>query len=110
MLKKYTTILMATLVMSAGVAPRARASSDQSIEVLIEWNQLLQTTIPANAGLQSPRFYAMLHVAMFDAINSIERAYSPYHVRVQSSHGASTEAAAAQAAHDVLTALIGTRT
>ena len=48
----------------------------------------------------------MLHVAMFDAVNSIEDRYDPYHVRVQASHGASAEAAAAQAGHDVLAFLI----
>jgi hypothetical protein len=41
---------------------------------------------------------------MFDAINSIEETYTPYLVRVKGSHGASAEAAAAQAARDVLTA------
>ena len=48
----------------------------------------------------------MLHVAMFDAVNSIEERYRPYHVRVRASHGASSEAAAAQAAHDVLAAVL----
>jgi membrane-associated phospholipid phosphatase len=48
----------------------------------------------------------MLHVAMFDAINSIEERYQPYRVNVRASHGASSEVAAAQAAHDVLAALI----
>ena len=28
----------------------------------------------ARLGLQTPRYFAMLHVAMFDAVNSIERA------------------------------------
>jgi hypothetical protein len=42
---------------------------------------------------------------MFDAINSIEAGYTPYRVRVRGSAGASAEAAAAQAAHDVLATL-----
>ena len=54
----------------------------------------------------SPRFYAMLHIAMFDAVNAIEREYSPYVGRIRRSHGASAEAAAAQAAHDILVSLI----
>jgi hypothetical protein len=51
----------------------------------------------------------MLHIAMFDAVNAIEREYTPYRFEVRGSRGASTEAAAAQAAHDVLTALFPTQ-
>ena len=80
-------------------------ASAQDRAVVIEWNRILQATIPSTAGLQSPRYFSMLHVAMFDAINSIERGYSSYYVKVQASAGASAEAAAAQAAHDVLTGL-----
>ncbi len=43
---------------------------------------------------------------MFDAINSIERDYQRYRVQVPANPAASAEAAAAQAAHDVLVALI----
>jgi len=43
---------------------------------------------------------------MFDAVNSIERDYKRYHVLVRADRAASEEAAAAQAAHDVLVALI----
>ena len=47
----------------------------------------------------------MMHIAMFDAVNSIEGGYSSYRVRIPASRYASSEAAAAQAAHDVLVAL-----
>ena len=76
-------------------------------EVVIEWNEILQRNIPASAGLFSFRYYAMMHIAMFDAVNSIEGGYERYHVRVPAHPTASAEAAAAQAAHDVLVALIG---
>jgi hypothetical protein len=72
--------------------------------IVIQWNQVAQTQFgvgPSNAQ----RNLAILHIAMFDAINSIEEVYTPYRVQVQASHGASPEAAAAQAARDVLTAL-----
>ena len=75
-------------------------------EVVIEWNQILQANIPASAGLFSFRYYAMMHIAMFDAINSIEGGYDRYHVRIPAAGAASAQAAAAQAAHDVLAALI----
>ncbi len=80
---------------------------DDSPAVIIEWNQLLQANMPTNVpNPLLPRFYAMLHIAMFDAANAIERQYTPYHARLHANPAASAEAAAAQAGHDVLTALI----
>jgi hypothetical protein len=74
--------------------------------VVLEWNQLLQETIPPTASLAAPRFYSMMHIAMFDAANSVERDYSRYRVKLQHGSAVSAEVAAAQAAHDVLVALI----
>jgi hypothetical protein len=94
-----------TLVaLSLGIhGPRLKAHHPGA-DVVIEWNTILQSTIPASAG--APRVYAMMHIAMFDAINSIEREFRPYRVRVRAGHAASSEAAAAQAAHDILIALL----
>jgi hypothetical protein len=47
----------------------------------------------------------MTHIAMFDAINAIEREFKPYRARIRFRAGGSPEAAAAQAAHDVLVSL-----
>ena len=85
-------------------APAGRAVGTDA-DVVIEWNQLLQTTLPATIGPTSPRYYAMLHIAMFDAINAVERDYEPYRVRLHHASSGSPEAAAAQAAHDVLSGL-----
>lgn len=84
-------------------SPRVEA---QDPEVVIEWNQLLQATIPTGITIASPRYYAMLHVAMFDAINAIDGSYSPFRVNIDVPIGASADAAAAQAGHDILVALI----
>ncbi|HEU4778368.1 MAG TPA: vanadium-dependent haloperoxidase [Steroidobacteraceae bacterium] len=74
--------------------------------VITEWNKIAEGAIPASAGVTLPRTYAMMHIAMFDAVNSIDGGYTAYRVRVPAWHGASSEAAAAQAAHDVLTSLL----
>jgi hypothetical protein len=47
----------------------------------------------------------MMHIAMFDPVNAIERASEPYRVRLRPGWGGSSKAATAQAAHDVLVAL-----
>lgn len=72
--------------------------------VILEWNQIL-TDNQGAGNLYSFRQYAMLHVAMFDAVNSVRGAYTPYRVDVTGFSGASDEAAAAQAARDVMVAL-----
>src|SRR5690606_14451845 len=90
-------------VLSACVLPGAYA--DDGGDVITEWNELLQTNL-AVSPLLNPRHYAMMHIAMFNAVNSIEQRYGPYRAEVPATPGASAEAAAAQAAHDVLVALL----
>ena len=97
-----TALLGLTLVVPA--APTVRAA-DSTATVVFEWNQILQNTVPGPAGVLTPRFYALTHIAMFDAINGIERAYAPYRARLGRWGNGSAEAAAAQAAHDVLAAI-----
>jgi hypothetical protein len=98
------------LALCLGLMTVQARAGHTSAEVVVEWNQLLQTHMPSTAGLLAPRYYAVMHVAVFDAVNSIERRYSPFKARVYAHPIASTEAAAAQAAHDVLVALIPSAT
>ena len=82
-------------------------SSPAKADVVMDWNakadaigiekQLLNT---ANA-----RGQAMLHVAVFEAVNAIDKRYTPYKLNLTADRGTSREAAAASAAHDVLVAL-----
>ena len=48
------------------------------------------------------RAMSLVHAAMFDAVNAIERKYSPYAVDVRAGQAASPAAAAAAAAHGML--------
>ena len=98
---KVTALIIAVTI---GVHAGAQRSFAQTPNVVIQWNQILQTLF-GNAPGPQLRALPMMHIAVFDAINSIEDVYSPYRVQIKSSHGASAEAAAAQAARDVLTAL-----
>jgi hypothetical protein len=95
----------ATLAMAL-LAPNGREvrATEPGTGIVFEWNQILQDTIPGAGAVLAPRFYAMTHVAMFDAVNAIERDYEPYYARVPNVGGGSPAAAAAQAAHDVLAA------
>jgi membrane-associated phospholipid phosphatase len=93
---------------SDNVQPAADVAD--SANPVIEWNKTL-LTIVRTPGAQPPtihstRNFAMLHVAMFDAVNDITASFSPYLVRRSTEpQSASPVAAADQAAHDVLLAL-----
>jgi hypothetical protein len=104
--KRLTLTAIGVMLLAATVNARAARAADA--EVVYEWNEILQSTLPGTAGFQGPRIFAMMHIAIFDAVNAIERGYSPYRVMVKASSGASVDAAAAQAAHDILSALIPT--
>lgn len=82
-------------------------------DVVLQWNRVLMETVrtPGQhpATIMPVRSYAMMHAAIFDAVNSIDGSHTPYLTDVPGSQNASIEAAAAQAAHDVLAALYPTR-
>lgn len=71
----------------------------ESAEVIYEWNRLVQSVSP------NWRAYAIMHIAMFDAVNSVADVYTPFRIHVPGARGASQQVAAAQAAHDVLVSL-----
>jgi hypothetical protein len=48
---------------------------------------------------------SMLHIAMFEAVNAIERRYTPYKLTLSAARSTSKEAAAAQAARDILVSI-----
>src|SRR5688572_27982435 len=100
------TRLFGILVLLAVLTPASHraAASGTSAEVIVTWNRILQESFPTQ-GVSTVRPFSMSHIAMFDAINAIERDYDPYLVKRRSGDGGSPEAAAAQAAHDVLVAL-----
>jgi hypothetical protein len=103
---KLSTVIVAITITLHASAPRAVA---QSPNVVIQWNQTLQMLFVGTGPGIHIRSLPMMHIAMFDAINSIEEIYTPYLGQVKGSHGASAEAAAAAAARDVLTALYPTQ-
>jgi hypothetical protein len=79
-------------------------------DVVFHWNEILMQSLPSTpAPVPLFRNMALVQVAVFDAVNAIDRSYEPYAADVKASRGASKEAAAAQAAHDTLSALYPSR-
>ena len=76
-------------------------------DVVLDWNIVTMRTAaaaPFNPPLES-RNAAIVHAAMFDAVNSIVREFHHYAVRLRAPAGASPEAAAVAAAHFALVQL-----
>ena len=67
-------------------------------DVVLQWNE----QVIATGGPHLQRTLAMVHVAMFDAVNAIQPRYQPYSPLPAPPAAASIDAAAAGAAHGVL--------
>src|SRR5438270_6246598 len=78
-----------------------------SADVVLQWNQVLLDTFKADrsSAVFFGRDAAIVHTAIYDAVNDIDRSHTPLFADVKAPRGASLEAAAAQAAHDTLAAL-----
>jgi hypothetical protein len=95
-----TRCLGALILLSAAHAAQA--------DTIPDWNLITAKTLQTakgGRGLAHSRVYAMVHGAMFDAVNAIERRYHFYAADLKAAPGASPDAAAAAAAHTVLVEL-----
>jgi len=97
---------------AAWIAPVAGApiSTSQSTDPVIQWNRTLlaivRTPGAQPATIHPTRSFAVLHAAIYDAVNAIDQTHEPYAVQISGvSRQASQAAAADAAAHDVLVAL-----
>lgn len=73
-------------------------------DVVTEWNErALACTLQAKQlPFVATRTMAMVHTAIFDAVNSVEGRYTPYKVKIPAPPRSSPEAAALAAAYGVL--------
>ncbi len=102
---------LGTACSSYGASPQAAGGSlAQPVNPVVQWNRNL-LVIVRTPGAQPPtvhptRSFAIMHAAIYDAINAIDRTHQPYLVRLDGvPRSASQDAAAAAAAHQVLVAL-----
>src|SRR5439155_644923 len=85
-------------------------SAAQSVNQVLQWNRTLlvivRTPGAQPATVHPTRSFAIMHAAMYDAVNAIDGAHTPYLVHFTDvSRSASQDAAAAAAAHEVLVTL-----
>ena len=106
-----TGTTVALLAAAANLAP-ATAQATKPVSQVVQWNRMLlvivRTPGAQPATIHPTRSFAIMHGAIYDAVNAIDGTHKPYLVRLGASHFASQEAAAAAAAHEVLVNLYPT--
>lgn len=102
-MKPISRFFMATWLTVVVALSATAARSD----VIMDWNARADAIAVEKQLPNAPnaRGQAMLHIAMFEAVNAIDRRYAPYKLNLSVDRAASREAAAAAAAYDVLLAL-----
>jgi hypothetical protein len=118
-MKLHRRFVIAAIFFAAAIALGSPASgarlsepSEPHPNQVLEWNQIfIDTLIATNTpNSSSPRLGAIMHTAIFDAYNGIERRYTPLFVQnADAPRGASRRAAVIAAAYTALVGLFPSR-
>jgi membrane-associated phospholipid phosphatase len=105
----WSSLALACAALGYGASSYADPASG-SVDEVIQWNKALLTIVRTPgaqpATVHSTRSFAILHAAVYDAVNAIDASHQPYRVRIEHvSPHASQDAAAAAAAHETLITL-----
>jgi len=98
---KTGSVLIAIVALASACAGAARA------DVIMDWNVKADAIAAEKKLLPSTqaRTMSMVHVAMFEAVNAIDRRYAPYKLDLAADRSTSREAAAATAAYNILVSI-----
>jgi hypothetical protein len=105
-----TICVFETSTYGASTDDEGQVSKDSAVNPVVTWNATL-LVIVRNPGAQPKtihptRSFAIMHAAIYDAVNAIDKTHEPYLVSLRGvSRSASQDAAASSAAHEVLLAL-----
>jgi hypothetical protein len=80
------------------------AAQRAQVDDVLRWNEIAMSTLDANKvnPFEAARVAAIVHTAVFEAVNAVTGRYEPYLWTVSAPAGASPGAAAVAAAHGVL--------
>src|SRR6185369_6545782 len=100
--RRVITVCILSLVVLSGVGEAADPAA--STDAVVHWNQTLLSIVRTPgaqpATIHPTRSFAMMHAAIYDAVNAIDRRHNPYAVAFSGvSRRASQSAAAAVAGH-----------
>src|SRR5580658_3755244 len=88
---------------ACGLASMMAYTGTCGADTVTEWDT--RATAAASPAALGEREVTIVDLAMFDAVNSIERLYQPYLEQLSATEPASTDAAAASAAANALAGL-----
>ena len=110
--------LAAAMLVAMGMSIPATALASEPTNLVLVWNENAVSVIsnaptatPVGLGQAPPPStlsLAMVHGAIYDAVNAIDKGHQPYLQGLSAPSTASKAAAVAQAAHDVLVHLVST--
>jgi hypothetical protein len=111
-----TICVFGTSTYGASIDDEGQDSDDSTVNAVnpvVTWNATLLIIVRTPGAqpktVHPTRSFAIMHAAIYDAVNAIDRTHKPYLVRLRGvSHSASQDAAASSAAHEVLVALYPT--
>jgi hypothetical protein len=108
--KAVFTLMLISATMQAQVAIRTPSTTTDWANPVVEWNRNLLSIVRTPGAqpetIHPTRSFAIMHAAIYDAVNAIDETHQAYLVQIpRISPGAWQEAAAAAAAHEVLVAL-----
>jgi len=98
-------------LMWAGVLACSFGAGVARADTVTDWNKIMQDTVVASGGTPASnpnhqtRWGAIVQLAVFEAVNSIDRSYEPYIAYLDAPPEASLDAAVITAAHDTLVVL-----
>jgi hypothetical protein len=112
----YTIATIAVLLISSCKKPVIDPPDDLNSEMVLTWNKAaIDVVIQTQQAVPNPpippfiesRFYAMVNIAMHDALNSIKPKYKRYALLNTNDKDADANAAVAQAAYEVIVSFYG---
>src|SRR6266700_3108142 len=89
-----------------GIGVAMGAAVPASADMVTDWNAITVKTVSPLRPPLGNYLAAIVHAAIYDAVNAIDRGHQVYNVEITAPAGASTEAAAAAAAHGALVKLV----
>jgi hypothetical protein len=98
-------ILLATLASGAATAATPTTMAADDPKVISDWNAIAVTTLLGDTSKQPVEtilYLAFVQAAVYDAVVGVEGRYAPYRFHAHAPRGASAQAAAVAAAHEVL--------
>jgi hypothetical protein len=93
-------------LLAAVAAAVALAAAPARADTVTEWNVHATTALTGQAPTVATIHLAMVHGAVYDAVNAIDKEYEPYLVRLRARPSFSKDAAAATAAYRVLLSIV----